>query len=275
VDGTAAYLDRLAKRHSGHIRVIRAPAGRTWPGKVAMVRAAMQGVQDGNLLFQLDSDELWSRSRLEQIVNLFRSRPDLQWARVPCRFFYGPDLFTEGENQYGNSKTEWLRFWRYRAGDFWRSHETPCLVRAGTQKPVTQEPGIDRREARARGIGFDHYGFVTDRQLRFKEKYYGYRAAPSLWRHMKKTAPVGALVRRYLPWVREVEISKTRNLHGYLQRWFEPWAPGARLRRLKPGQPRMAWLWGGGHWVFLPEPASSPEIPRTPGERIKRKAGKA
>lgn len=252
IDGTSAYLNRLEKLHPKKIRIIRQKAALPWAGKVAMVQAAMQGVRDGDLLFQLDSDELWSRSRLEQVMKLFRSRPDWQWARLPCRFFFGSDLFTEGENQYGNGRDEWLRVWRYRKGDHWQSHEPPCLIRRDTGRPVTEEPGLGRREARALNLSFDHYAYATEGQVRFKEIYYGYRDAVRLWRSLQQMPP-GSLVRRCLPWVRDVEIPKTRNLRGYFQRWFEPLAPGARLKRLGPTELRVAFQKPNGLWKFSPE----------------------
>ena len=250
VDGTSAYLNRLEKLHPKKIRIIRQKAALPWAGKVAMVQAAMQGVRDGDLLFQLDSDELWSRSRLEQVMKLFRSRPDWQWARLPCRFFFGSDLFTEGENQYGNGRDEWLRVWRYRKGDHWQSHEPPCR---NTNSPVTEESGLERKESRASGCEFDHYAYATEKQVIFKESYCGYSGAAHQWRFMQKNAPIGALIRRYLSWVREVVISKSRNLRGYLQRWFEPLAPGARLKRLGPTELRVAFQKPNGLWKFSPE----------------------
>jgi len=265
IDGTTAYLNRLQKLHPRKISVIRQKSGCPWPGKTAMVRAAMQGVQDGDLIFQLDSDELWARSILQKAVEIFRSRPELQWARVPCRFFYGPDLYTEGERQYGNGPGEWLRFWRYRRGDTWQTHEPPCLIRRASGRPVTEEPGLDRNQSRAHGLGFDHYAYATEAQVRFKEAYYGYRHAIPLWRAMKKKGQAGDLVRRYLPWVREVEISRTRNLRGYLQRWFEPFVPGARLKGLAKGRPRLANYGGRGNWKFFCEPT-----PISCGESVSR-----
>lgn len=253
MDGTTSYLDRLQRLYPRQIQVIRKKDGNSWPGKVAMACAGMTGIRDGDLLLQLDSDELWARSRLERLVKIFRSRSELQWARVPCRFFYGPALYAEGENQYGNNQSEWLRVWRYRKGDHWQSHEPPCLIRRDTGRPVTEEPGLGRRESRALAFSFDHYAYATEKQVRFKEAYYGYRDAVCRWREMQQATP-GTLVRRRFPWVQEVEISKTRNFRGYLQRWFEPLAPGARLKRLGPTESRVAFQRPNGLWKFSFEP---------------------
>ena len=252
-DGTTSYLDRLRRLYPRQIQVIRKKGGNPWPGKVAMARAGMMGIRDGDLLLQLDSDELWARSRLERLAKTFRARSELQWARVPCRFFYGPALYAEGENQYGNNQSEWLRVWRYRKGDHWQSHEPPCLIRRDTGRPITEEPGLGRRESRTLAFSFDHYAYATEKQVRFKEAYYGYRDAVCRWKKMQQATP-GTLVRRRFPWVKEVEISKTRNLRGYLQRWFEPLAPGARLKRVGPNEPRVAFQRPNGLWKFSAEP---------------------
>jgi hypothetical protein len=252
-DGTTSYLNRLQRLHPRQIKIVRKKCGNPWPGKVAMVRAGMTGIRDGDLLLQLDSDELWTRSNLEGLVKTFRTRSELQWARVPCRFFYGPALYATGENQYGNNQSEWLRVWRYQRGDHWQSHEPPCLIRRNTNRPVTEESGLERKESRALGCEFDHYAYATEKQVIFKESYYGYSGAAHQWRFMQNNAPVGALIRRYLSWVRELEISKSRNLRGYLQRWFEPLAPGARLKRLGPTELRVAFQKPNGLWKFSPE----------------------
>ena len=93
-----------------------------------------------------------------------------------------------------------------------------------------------------------------EKRVIFKEIYVGYFGALHQWRLLQKNAPVGALIRRYLSWVRELEISKSRNLRGYLQRWFEPLAPGARLKRLGPTESRVAFQRPNGLWKFSFEP---------------------
>ena len=79
-DGTTAFLNRLRSLYPRQTQVIRIKGGNPWLGNVAVVRAGMTGIRDGDLLLQLDSDEL-------------RVRIELQWARVPGRFFMGL-LFT-------------------------------------------------------------------------------------------------------------------------------------------------------------------------------------
>src|SRR4051794_35964317 len=76
VDGTAEYLDQIAKENPGRVTIYRAPNGRMWDGKLEMVNAPLPNLPDECLLWEVDSDELWTTAQLELMRDLFLKHPE-------------------------------------------------------------------------------------------------------------------------------------------------------------------------------------------------------
>ncbi len=56
------------------------------------------------------------------------------------------------------------------------------------------------QETRAHGITFQHFAYATEKDVSFKEQYYGYRDATSRWRALQaRKGPIQA--KRFLRWV--------------------------------------------------------------------------
>jgi hypothetical protein len=197
VDGTREYLDEIAALDS-RVKVLRKPPGTFWDGKREMVRAACGGLKTESLLWQVDSDELWTANQIHTAHEMFEREPTKTAARYWCHYYVGPELEILDRYCYGNGAGDWLRTWRARPGDVWEAHEPPQLQRDGV---LLCDNAFSQAETEAKGLVFEHYAYVTEQQLDFKEAYYGYSNALRRWQKMQKaTMPVS--LRRYFHWAR-------------------------------------------------------------------------
>jgi hypothetical protein len=214
IDGTSEYLDEIAGLEP-RIRLIRKPLGQFWDGKREMVQAASAGLKTETLLWQLDSDELWTARQIAVAYSMFAAKPHKTAAYYWCRCFVGPALLIDGRYCYGNNgHDQWLRTWRARPGDIWQSHEPPLLTRRGV--PLSDD-AFPHFETEAHGLVFEHYPLATEEQVAFKQAYFGYRGAVRQWRRLQQATPPVQL-RDYFHWVRDsalVEQSPGKGLANY------------------------------------------------------------
>ena len=133
-DGTTAYLDEIAVSEPERISVYRKPGGAFWDGKWEMVSAPLPSIREECLLWQVDSDELWTAEQIVSVHRLFRDDPDRGAAYYWCHYVPAPGAVIATRYNYAaNPAVEWLRTWRYRPGDRWEAHEPPTLVRDGVR----------------------------------------------------------------------------------------------------------------------------------------------
>ncbi|MBR0649735.1 glycosyltransferase family 4 protein [Roseomonas terrae] len=203
-DGTSEYLDDLARRFPGQVTIYRKPPGVFWDGKREMVNAPLESIRESCLLWQIDADELWTADQVAEMRRRFIAEPERGAAFYWCWYFVAPDkVITTRGNYAANPKYEWHRTWRYEPGDHWAAHEPPTLVRpraegepldVATQLPFTHD------ETEAFGAVFQHFAYVTEAQLGFKESYYGYAGATARWRELLAHKGPG-FVADYFAWV--------------------------------------------------------------------------
>ncbi|MFC1881554.1 glycosyltransferase [Thermodesulfobacteriota bacterium] len=205
-DGTSEYLDRLANEHPDRITLYRKGEGAFWDGKLEMVNAPLGRIKEPCILWQIDSDELWTAEQICNLKQMFEKYPEKTAAYFHCHFFVGPNLVTITPNSYShNNSYEWLRVWRFETGMKWLSHEPPCLaslqgnrwVDAAKINPFRHE------ETAAEGLVFTHYAYATEAQVKFKEIYYGYQNAVSQWQSLQKEDRFPVYLREYFHWVND------------------------------------------------------------------------
>jgi glycosyltransferase involved in cell wall biosynthesis len=217
-DGTSAYLDQIAKENPAQITIYRKPLGQSWDGKIEMVRAPLASVSEPCLLWQIDSDELWTAKQIEAAHFMFIKEPHRHAAYFWCHYFIGPDKVIATRNCYAqNPNQEWLRVWRYQPGMEWVAHEPPVLaVKAldGNQYNVASINPFTHQETEAAGLVFQHMSYTTEAQVRFKEQYYGYAGAVDKWRALQADPGPYTLLRNYFPWVSDSTLVESASRHG-------------------------------------------------------------
>lgn len=217
-DGTTEYLDSIAAFDPRVILFRKS----LWPGKVAMLNAALKTVNEPCLLMEIDSDEYWTAEQITKLRQMFIDprppsspnailpttwRPEKNCAYFRCHYFVGRDIVITNKdgNHYGNNESyEWLRAWRFTPGNVFEKHEPPVL-RGDAFNPFTH------RETLAAGLVFSHYAYATEAAVAFKQEYYGssnnvagakYDNAVRNWKRLQENAkwPVEDLS-AFLPWV--------------------------------------------------------------------------
>jgi hypothetical protein len=75
IDGTSEYLDEITALDP-RVKVFRTPRGKFWDGKREMVRAACADINTETILWQVDSDELWTVNQIQKTYDMFAQTPD-------------------------------------------------------------------------------------------------------------------------------------------------------------------------------------------------------
>jgi glycosyltransferase involved in cell wall biosynthesis len=206
-DGTTEYLDQLVQQYPINITIYRKPSGQFWDGKLEMVNAPLGNITEKCLLWQIDVDEFWRADQLMAARQLFLDQPDRTAAFYWCHFFVGPDKVVSTRNCYSqNPAQEWLRTWSFRPGMRWGAHEPPILVEndgSGGARNVAAVNPFRHHETEAAGLIFQHFAYALEKQLAFKETYYGYRDAIAGWRRLQGQTKFPVLLRDFFRWVQD------------------------------------------------------------------------
>lgn len=208
-DGTLRYVSSIQGSYPdngpGRVRVTTKCCGRKWDGKIEMVREPLKSITEPCLLFEVDSDELWTAEQLTNVRNLFLANPEAQAALYRCHYFVGPDLVITSMETYGNHDGEWRRTWRYEPGDTWHRHEPPILFNRLRQDKALLDPlGYDKTVPA--GLTFQHFAYATEAQLKFKQGYYGYSNAVEHWKRLQAHKQFPCLLGSFFPWVKDGAI---------------------------------------------------------------------
>jgi Methyltransferase domain len=202
IDGTAEYLDQIASSCPRQVTLYRASNGRIWDGKLEMVNAPMSNIRELCLLFQVDSDELWTSEQITLMRELFLQNPDRNAAILRCWYFVGPNLLINRKRPY--PELPWRRVWRFKPGMRWAAHEPPILTElvSGSDQwaDVTQVNPITPEELEPYKLVFQHFAYVTEEQLRFKETYYGYKGITENWKKLQNYNDFPAPLRHFFDW---------------------------------------------------------------------------
>ncbi len=203
-DGTSEYLDELALLHPDRVTIYRKSGGNFWDGKLEMINAPLVSLKEECLLWQIDADELWTPEQIMLVRRLFMAHPKKSAAYFYCNFFVGERLVVTGRGSYGNNTDyEWLRCWRFAPGCCWHSHEPPrlCVEKDGTWVDLATIDPLSHANAETYGLRFQHFAYVTEEQLRFKEAYYGYRDALKHWKSLQRHPSFPTALEKFFPWV--------------------------------------------------------------------------
>ncbi|MFK0730674.1 MAG: glycosyltransferase family 4 protein [Gloeotrichia echinulata HAB0833] len=206
-DGTTEYLDELAQLYPDNITIYRKPENVFWDGKREMVNAPLANIQEECLLWQVDVDELWTLEQVCTARQMFIDNPEKTAAFYWCWYFVGEKLIITTRNCYAqNPQQEWLRTWRFKPGGFWAAHEPPVLVETlpdGQYQNVAATNPFLHEETEKYDLIFQHFAYVTPKQLQFKEQYYGYKGAVYQWESLQNTNKLPVRLQEYFAWVHD------------------------------------------------------------------------
>ncbi|QWD74390.1 glycosyltransferase family 2 protein [Polynucleobacter sp. TSB-Sco08W16] len=209
-DGTTDYIDELQKKYPNNISVYRKENGAFWNGKLEMINAPLKKIKKECLLWEIDVDEFWSRNQILETLSMFEENPNKYGAFYWCNFYVGPELVIATRFGYGNNpQFEWQRTWRYKPHFIWSSHEPPMLIErdySGKIRPVIARGFFSHDETEARGLIFQHRAYVNEKQLEFKEIYYGYKDAKSQWNELQNCKKFPVKLSNFFSWVNDDTI---------------------------------------------------------------------
>jgi glycosyltransferase involved in cell wall biosynthesis len=210
IDGTTEYLDELAKIYPNYVTVYRKPEGVFWDGKLEMVNTPLANIQEQCLLWQVDVDELWTPEQISEGRNMFIEHPEKTAAFYWCWYFVGENLVISTRNCYSATPgIEWRRTWKYQPGYFWAKHEPPLLVDPLLDEESNVISDINpfwHNETESRGLVFQHFSYVLEKQAVFKEQYYGFKDAVAQWKSLQKETKFPTLLRQYFSWVHDEAV---------------------------------------------------------------------
>ncbi|MEG4998382.1 FkbM family methyltransferase [Microcoleus sp. B4-D4] len=217
-DGTTEYLDELAQLYPENVTIYRKPTGVFWDGKVEMVNAPLERINQECLLWQVDVDELWTVEQICTVRQMFTDYPEKTAAYYWCWFFVGENLAVSTRNCYSqHPQQEWLRTWRYKPGARWKRHSPPSLVEPladGEVRDIATLNPFLHEETEKHGLVFQHFAYVTPDQLRFKERYYGYKNALPEWMSLQAATSFPVRLGNYFSWVSDGTLVNTTEALG-------------------------------------------------------------
>ena len=172
-----------------------------------MVNAPIKNINEECILWEVDSDELWTTEQFTQGRQLYLNNPNKTASFYFCFFFVGEKLFITSTDTYGNhTKFEWLRSWRFLPGDKWTAHEPPRLCRKnqnGEWIDISLINSFKHDVTQHHDLVFQHFAYATPAQLKFKEHYYGYKNAFDQWNKLQTENQFPVMLKNYFEWVKD------------------------------------------------------------------------
>lgn len=205
-DGTSQYIDQLTELYPDNITIYRKPDQEFWDGKHEMMNSCLVNIPEECLLWQIDVDELWTVEQIHTVHRMFQQFPEKTAAFYWCWFFVGEQLVISTSYCYTQDpEREWLRTWRFRPGMIWSDSEPPQLMELtdhGWQDVGSVNPFL-HQETEMHDLIFQHFAYVTLKQLQFKQKYNGYSNATSGWQQLQSQDKFPLLLSQYFDWVQD------------------------------------------------------------------------
>lgn len=163
-DGTVEFMKSLV---SDKVHFIEAP--KKWESKDEMVEAAIEKIRtltNSCTLYQVDSDEHWTEHDMVR-AERFLKESDRKCVALTPIHFVAPNRVAMGE---WAAKTN--RVWKWK-GESFRSHEPAILF--GQNKALNIP------------VSFNHYSYIFDVDIKFKEKLYGYTGLYDKWKSFQES----------------------------------------------------------------------------------------
>jgi hypothetical protein len=190
IDGTTEFIDSIA---DGNKIFVHRKLD-FYNGKTEMCNMIQDRMQDC-ILMQFDVDEIWDVVTLNSVLSFAEENEGFDGMLFRCNYYVGPNLITHGDNSYGNNSGEWCRLWKINDKTEWVSHEPPRI------RGLTDF--LSRKYTDEKGWNFNHYAYILEDQVRFKENFYGYTDAVQSWKKLQLHNTYPVRLGDFLPWVRD------------------------------------------------------------------------
>ena len=192
VDGTTEYITDHLMGHP-NVTVYRpGVVGRDWRDMylTARFQHMLSKVTEPTLALEIDVDEFYTTTQIETLARMFDEQPTKTAAWVRCRLFVGPKLMLPRSDwgpggRYKPQRYEWKRAWRHRPGIVYAQHDPPVVLDENGADQFETNPFL-HDETEAAGLVFNHYAYVTEAQVAFKERRYAFHGAVQDWRRLQK-----------------------------------------------------------------------------------------
>jgi len=156
-----------------------------WDGKTEMTNEWSKHMT-GDYIWVISTDEFYFEEDVKKILNLLNTQiPDQ--VDFYANHFWGDfghciDEFTGAS--WGND-TPWERIFRHVRGAKWARHEPPWYLHPDGLL-TNQKRLITRDQTLNLGIKMNHYAFVSEKQINFKQRFYKNESYGPLWNEWKK-----------------------------------------------------------------------------------------
>ena len=190
-DGTLEYLNSL--NYHPRIRIV---SRQSWDGKIEQCNWCLEQITEPCILLQMDVDEIWTTGALCALMDKFEN-PEIGEVKINPRYYVGPNIVVTSKGTWGAPEGGLPRAWRFNPGQKFISHEPPVLDKINGKS--IEVFGTD--------INPQHYGYVTEAQVRYKEQFYGYAGATARWHMLQQNSYWPVQLGIFFPWVRDGAIA--------------------------------------------------------------------
>ena len=188
VDGTTEYITDHLIWHP-NVTVYR--VGADWKSMylTARFQHMLGKLTEPTLAWEVDVDEYWDANQIETMARMFDEQSAKTAAWFRCRLFVGQKLMLPRADYGpgGRLSHEWKRAWRHRPGLIYAQHDPPTVLDENGADVFAKNPFI-HNETEAAGLVFNHYAYVTEAQVRFKERRYGFHGCLNDWKRLQTSA---------------------------------------------------------------------------------------
>jgi hypothetical protein len=193
IDGTTEFIDTIVDNK----KIFVHRKFDFWNGKTEMCNQ-IEHKMENCILMQFDVDEIWNKEILKEILEFSKNNEEFHGMLFKCNYYVGPNILIQNENCYGNNVGEWARLWKIKNKTKWEKHEPPQIQ--GLNK------FLSRDFTKKKGWVFDHYAYVLENQIKFKENFYGYNNAFNEWKNLQLNNNFPCELKNYLKWVNDCSI---------------------------------------------------------------------
>lgn len=189
VDGTCEFLAELASQHPN---VLLTNHEGLWNNKDHQVNTAVDLLRAKTefpaYLWEVDVDEHWTVEKLEKAERIL-TKNNYKHLRFWVNQFVGEGLISQGS--WGEQGPWWYRLWNWN-GERFAKHEPPELEGGNGPGQLVSD------------IRFDHYSYYFEKDVAFKDKWYGgHQGVLERWKALKDETVFPQPLRRLIPFAGE------------------------------------------------------------------------